>query len=312
MNKVTLTAFSIFVCFTLTGCQATRQIGMLVSSKLTPLEYVSPASGATPSERLYIVESGIDSGRNALLFIGGSGCTSHGVYLGSYLSGLTGNYTAFALEKPAVSKGAIGRSCTSEYHEQNVSEAIMQRNLAQLDGIMRGDHGQFQTVSIFGVSEGAVIASQLAALHPDINRVVLIGSGGMDQQTALRLLRDSKRSSIDVDIVLSKLEANDDKQEVVYGQSLAYWQSFLSIDSADSLITTDMPILAIMGSEDRSEPIESLYYLKDRFAENDKENLTLEVVDGANHTLMRGNKDMKPALFRKVSEFLGYTTNQSD
>lgn len=287
----------------LAACATARKADYFISSVLTDLPAYAAPAAAEPASRLYRLDLA-DDPKHAVLFVTGSGCASLSVYLRPYLRGLSGDIAVFALEKPGVGLWDTGSACTGDYLDTATFDSRVDRNIAVLDALAMGAYGDFDRISLIGVSEGGTVASGLAAAKPLVDSVVLIGEGGMAQSRALRLLHSTGRSTVDPDQITQRLSLGYNTREMVYGQTLSYWKSFLDVEPARLLRQSDARVMAVMGEEDQQVPIESLAYLEDAYQGRSSSKLISVRIKGAGHNLIGQWRDFKPDVFRSVSEFL--------
>ncbi|MCU7935579.1 MAG: alpha/beta hydrolase [Candidatus Thiodiazotropha sp. (ex Dulcina madagascariensis)] len=286
----------------LSGCASVRQVQYLLKSTTLPLDRLEAPVAAAPATTIYAFDSGSNP-RHAILFLTGSGCASLVNYLRPYLNGLNEPFRIFALEKPGVQYRDSGWFCSEKFLAENYFEARRDRTLAVVDWLLSGDAGDFEKVSLLGISEGGVIASEIAALRSGISSLAIIGSGGMPQRQALRILHARGKASVDIDALERQVAKTPGSLDSSYGQTYRYWSSYFDVSPADALLHTSVPILVIMGTKDNSEPIESLDYLVRVFADAGKKNLDVKRLEGANHVLSRNGEDLKPGIMGMISEW---------
>ncbi|MCU7905325.1 MAG: prolyl oligopeptidase family serine peptidase [Candidatus Thiodiazotropha sp. (ex Epidulcina cf. delphinae)] len=287
----------------LSGCASVRQVQYLLKSTSLPLEQLQAPVAATPATTIYAFDSGSNPS-HAILFLTGSGCASLVNYLRPYLDGLRGPFRIFALEKPGIQYRDTGLFCSDEFLAENYFAARRDRALAVTDWLLSGGAGLFEKVSLFGVSEGGVIAGEIAALRSGISSVAIIGSGGMSQRQALRILYARGEISMDIDALEKKVSRSPNSFDKSFGQTYRYWSSYFDVSPTEALLLVNAPILAIMGVKDSSEPIESLDYLVQAFENAGKKNLEVKRLEDANHVLSRGGEDLKPVIMDAISGWI--------
>lgn len=194
-------------------------------------------------------------------------------------------------------------SCSTEFLDSYAYQNLLARNRQGQQWVMRQSGKRL--IAVIGVSEGATIAAQLAADQPTIPRLVVIGDGGLSFRKAAGILASRQETRPQIERAFAEVAADpDNARETVFGMTYRYWSSILDVDPMPIYQQVHQPILAIMGENDESVPIESLYYLRDRFRDAGRENLTTMVVPGASHTLVRDGEDIRPAVMGKIAVWI--------
>lgn len=302
--KLIAMSFVVASSLVISGC--TEGIQYFASSFLENLEEEQPPSKISYPTRLYRIDFGHSQARKAVVFITGSGCEGLRNYLAPYLdNGISGEFTVFALEKPGVPKRSIGQRCTDEFRRLVTFDNLLEQNSILVDAISSGAYGEFEGISVFGVSEGAIIGSALSEYNDKVERVALVGFGGLSLIDSWEILFSSKRTFLDPKIVKERVANSDDPDELVYGNTVRYYRSILNVYPAGHLLASRSPVLAVMGEKDQHVPIESLHYLQSAFNKaGQSDRITTIQVNGANHPLVGENEDHKHRIFKTISEFL--------
>jgi pimeloyl-ACP methyl ester carboxylesterase len=178
------------------------------------------------------------------------------------------------------------------------AEQILQRNREALARVAaRSGHVD----AVFGVSEGADIAAQLAVENPGVRRLVVIGGGGLSLRQSLDILpaRPAGRAA---ERARARDPASPSKRFL--GLPYLYWSSFLDHDPLRAYLQVSQPTWVVHGEADESVPIASAYALRDAVARAGRTNFTFDFVGGASHTLVRDGRDLKPLVFADIDRWL--------
>lgn len=305
-------AFPVFVAVvtTLSACSIATPIRYAFDSARDPPERLRIDAPDGTDLVLYSVAIGDGAAPirpKRMLFVSGSGCTSLGRFLRPYLAPIRAPHRVFAVEKPGIAEGDLGFACSDAFHAADILPAILARQRAALDWLRRGGDGGSGPVTLFGVSEGGSVAVALAAeAGPAIvDRVIVVGSGGLPLRRSLQILASRDRLPIDVEALFS--EVASDPHAVSrrrLGHAHAYWSSMLDADPLPAYLRLQVPTLVLFGEQDRSVPVESAWHLREALRIAGRRNVTVGIVPGADHTLHRDGQDLKASLFRYASEGL--------
>ena len=165
-------------------------------------------------------------------------------------------------------------------------------------------------VLLLGVSEGAYVASAVAARNSAVTHLAMIGRGGMRQVDELRMLVDRQYptvdSTVDFDAECAKVLAeplSTDKR--LFGQTYKYWAGQAFVDPLEFLLPLQIPVIVGFGEEDLSVPVESVRLLQRRFLETGKRNLTVRLYPDAGHTLVgKDGTDYRSVFLKSLSNWL--------
>ncbi len=291
----------VLAAFLLAGC-ATNYAGMALSGVTEP-----PASAQIKNFRgetldLFWIDT-TPNPEKSLFFVSGSGCASLIFFLRSYFRGFAPGYRIYAVQKPGVKPLDTGLLCSRDFNSHYTFDNLLGNNSAALASL---PHGPFKTpVAIIGVSEGGSFAANLAAEHPEIKRLVVIGSGGMRFREELMTLAKRKSNGEHLRRKLDKVAADPNNPEAtVLGLPHRYLSSMLDVDPVPAFLRVNQPIILIMGGNDDSVPVESTQVLQHAFAGAGKTNLDVRIVPGASHALTHDGKDLKPGLMADIGRFI--------
>lgn len=243
-----------------------------------------------------------------LFVIPGSDCGSMGGLLPGYFEGLDGRAGAmriFILHKRFIGTDAQG-NCSAEFTQADHPG----RWLADQTEFIRAElaaaraNGQLPgRIVIVGISEGAEIAPILAMRIPRVTHVALLANGGMDPFDTYRLqmLRHGFHQAV-AEIERACASSTDDT--VVSERTCRYWQELRTIRHTENLLALEVPVFIAMGEEDVLVPIESAWFIRDKFATAGKKNLHLHTVPGTGHDFVREGKNALPYLWDALEKWL--------
>ncbi|WP_334188146.1 alpha/beta hydrolase family protein [Noviherbaspirillum sp.] len=239
--------------------------------------------------------------------ISGSDCISMKGLLPNYFDGLEG--TSGGMRIFILHKRFIGTSdCGSQFIEMDYPSRWIEDQaefiLAQLS-IAAMNYQRPSKLLLVGISEGAEVVPVLAGRIRDVTHAALLGNGGMDPYDALRLqatkygFTDAAR---DIDIICNDSPASFDR--VVADRSCRYWSEMRSLRHTDNLLRLDIPLFVAMGEADRMVPIESAWYIRDRFAAAGKTTLRVLTVPDADHGFRARDVSVLPQVWRRLEEWM--------
>ena len=161
-------------------------------------------------------------------------------------------------------------------------------------------------VFLIGTSEGGVIAPAVAIKHKEVTRVLILGSGGMNQAGELSILaRQGLLASAGISSVpqlkkvFKEIASNPSVNNRWFGHTYKRWHSYLWYSPARDIARLHCPILVIMGSADQSAPVESALSL--RSLAQIRDNLKVYIASGLDHSFRdKAGKLQLPALAAKV------------
>jgi len=249
----------------------------------------------------------VDTGPNpqqAIFFVSGSGCASLRYFLRSYFEGLEGSWRIHSVQKEGVGGLETGGNCSDAFRASYNYDILLERNAAALEWVKSRSPNSVS--AIVGVSEGGTIAAALAAENPEIDRLVVIGSGGLSLRQMTQILAERQGRPEELAAGLAAVDADPaNLGRDFMGMPHPYLASVLDVDPLPIFARVTQPTMLIIGEEDESVPVESARYLARSLEEYGKSNVTLTVIPGADHTLRRDGQDLKPALMARLSRWLG-------
>ncbi|WP_420475596.1 alpha/beta hydrolase family protein [Noviherbaspirillum sp. ST9] len=243
-----------------------------------------------------------------LFMIPGSDCGSMDGVLPGYFDGLDGRAGAiriFILHKRFIGADAQG-SCSAEFIRADHPE----RWLADQEEFIRAELSAARVndqpperIVIVGMSEGAEIAPLLAKRIPGVTHVALLANGGMDPFDTYRL--QMQRHGFHQAVAdIERACALPSDEMVVSERTCRYWQELRTLRHADNLLALDTPVFIAMGEEDTLVPIESAWFIREKFTTAGKKNLHLLTVPGTGHDFLREGKSALPYLWDALEQWL--------
>jgi len=173
--------------------------------------------------------------------------------------------------------------------------------------------GHLKEIMIIADSEGGVIAPEITANNKKVNKLIVLGNGGLSgtEKTHLILEKEKKNnikgyftlSGINtdeqLDSLLIEIKQNPTTDKSFLGNSYKYWNSYIYFDIDSQYERITIPTLIIIGDNDYSIPVESITRLKDKL--KGKSNFTFHIVPDANHSFIdtKGNK-LFPEIMKNI------------
>jgi dienelactone hydrolase len=248
------------------------------------LERESPSEAARPIDTYLFV-------------VGGSDCTSMQYLLPQYFRGLEGEsgpIRIFFLQKRFIEARTWGRAwgCGADFiRADHPSRWIADQTefiAAQLAPVRAGPHPP-KRIAVLGISEGGDIVPLLARHIPGVTHAAIVANGGMNPLDAYRLQAEKQGFTAALDALASLDQAPpadpDAAEHFIAGRTWRYWSELRALTHTDNLLALTIPILIGMGDADQLVPVESAWYIRDRFVQHGKINLSLLVYPGADHGL---------------------------
>lgn len=219
-----------------------------------------------------------------IIGIGGSDATSAQVFR-FLLKDLPGNIRVCALQKRHVSHNSFHASKPSPaYHAKNYLSQLVKDQTEFVANVLSTEDVSARRVVILGLSEGAVVASAVAARSPHVTHLAVVGDGGMKPIDAFRIW--GRRHNVDIDAMYKAVTEDPALNKFALGPyTYRYWAEMLGADPMEDLRRLDIPLFFAMGEKDDSVPIESLDLLRDAFTRLGKRNLTTRIYPDCGHDL---------------------------
>jgi pimeloyl-ACP methyl ester carboxylesterase len=246
-----------------------------------------------------------------MLMIQGSGCERviNIAGTGSYSSlynfipyAAQGRFTVMAVEKPYsgpvgdVSRGSA-RSCSAEFHADFTAESWLAALEASVADARRLPWVDGRRTLLFGTSEGAVMASLLAARDKKVTDVVVIGGSGTTQLfdfLAFAYQRCFDRSECIAEVerqVRAIAAAPQSSTQFAWGHPYKRWTSFFGVDPAGALLRSRARVYVAFGTADASVPPISQELIVARLMAAARDVTVRRVPNGSHGLTSAGAKD---------------------
>lgn len=240
-----------------------------------------------------------DKKATPILLISGSGCRDFGPRIPTFFANYPLPVEVYFLEKNGIEKGADGEHCSATYNqtdnlEQRVSDAL---EFIESESYLKtlGRH----SLAILGFSEGGVVAPLVAAHSEKIGWLATAGSGGLPQSEEFLIFsaRAVKPypgfySRAQLEHAYSAIKADPNSlDQLFFGHPYRYWSSHLFYDPIPTYAKLTIPVMAAMGENDDSVPIESGRKLQEYFLSHPAKDFKFIEYKGAGHALRTQDKD---------------------
>lgn len=275
--------------------------------------HVAIARGFPP---ITFYQSGNDPSMPTLLLVQGSGCqplmvrsqgNQYSTFYGLINAAQDGRFNVLVVEKPHAAPSPIkdagtAKNCPPSFNQTFTLESWVTALQLALDTQIPPERRKLP-VYVFGVSEGAVVASRLAALRPkQISRVALIGLSGSSQLfDFVQSTYQTTESDGDVVAELAALETTirdvnknpTSADKFFAGHPYKRWSSFFKADATADLLKSSAAVYLVSGMQDHSVPIRSTERAWTSLLVAGRD-VTFRRVPGADHGLMsEKHPDMK-------------------
>jgi pimeloyl-ACP methyl ester carboxylesterase len=258
-----------------------------------------------------------------MLMIQGSGCTpvlsirqggaSSSVYnLEKFAR--DGKFTIIAVEKPfsgLVARAGSPQGCSDAFNADFTAESWRNALQAALNDARKMSWVDHKRTLVLGSSEGAVMASFLAANDPTITDVVSISGSGTTQ--LFDFIAQAYRSCFDTSACLADIERNvaaiksdpNSSTKFAWGHPYKRWTSFFAIDPGDLLLRSKARAYIAIGTADDSVPAISQELVVAKLILAGRDVTVRRVADGT-HSLNRRNATNWNELDRELDAALNW------
>lgn len=241
----------------------------------------------------YVVRPALDERRYRVYFIPGSGCRGLAPIAASYFAGLRAAEVIVPHKQHVDPLAWPGPpDCGPAFIAHDDLAAWGRDAQAFLQWHMRRHPPTSgQPVILVGSSEGAELLPLLVRAVPEVERVVLVGSTGLDPLDALRLqaVREGAPKFVAQLSALTKDPSVADDR-LFAGRSVGYWRRLMTWSLAEPLLRWDRPVWMAMGQLDEQVPVAALTQFVRR-AQDRGRSLCVAVFEGADHGLQRPDHD---------------------
>lgn len=261
-----------------------------------------------------------------LLMIQGSGCVP---ILASESGGSTlfnlgvyaqeQRFAVIAVEKPHAmaqsQDGGTAQGCSKEFNEDFTAASWVEALRASVAHARRSPYVDQRRTLVMGFSEGAVMASLLAARDPKITDVILIGGSGTTQLFDLMLgaydCFDASACISQVEAQAKAISANSlSTTNFAWGHPYKRWSSFFRVDPAEELLRSKARVYLAFGTRDESVPPPSQELIAAKLMSAGRD-VTVRRVADAGHSLMPQKASGWSALDRELRATLDWFWRRS-
>jgi len=235
------------------------------------------------------------AGSTLIFFVSGSGCASVKARFPGYFDPIQHQLDArvLVLQKRGIEENSNGNSCSrtfvhTDYFDQTVADQTEFINYQ-----LGKQSTRPKAIVLMGASEGSVVAAKIASIDSRMTHLALIGSGGSTVRENLRLLsRKIWYLSAPEEKFAAIATEPGSTTKSAWGHSYKYWSSLLDVDIGNLLLSLDIPIVMAMGEQDESVPVETAISLKQKFAEQEKQNFHLYAFPNSDHRLYDSKRSL--------------------
>lgn len=239
----------------------------------------------------YSFTLGSPSPRDPLIFfISGSGCASVKNRFPAFFNPIEGKLNArvLILQKRGIEEDSTGEHCSQVFRDTDFFPRTVSDQLEFINHHLSSQAKGVNSVVLLGASEGAVVASKIASIDSRITHLALLSGGGSTLRANLELISKKKWYLPAPYRTFSSIESDPgNTSKLAWGHSYKYWSTILDVNIGELLLPLNIPIIAAMGEQDESVPIETVRSLKQRFNSLGKSNFYLHIFPEADHQLRR-------------------------
>jgi dienelactone hydrolase len=241
-----------------------------------------------------------------MLVIQGSGCTpvltlrqgraSSSIYSLEKFA-RDGKFTVVAVEKPfsgITPQGGVAQGCSDAFNADFTADSWRNALQAALNDARKMSWVDHTRTLVLGSSEGAVMASVMAANDQKITDVISISGSGTTQ--LFDFIAEAYRSCFDTSACLAEIVRNVaeiksdpySSTKFAWGHPYKRWTSFFSVDPSDLLLKSKARVYIATGTADDSVPAVSQEVVVAKLLAAGRDVTVRRVPDGT-HSLNRRN-----------------------
>jgi predicted esterase len=244
-------------------------------------------------------DAGQEDKATPILLISGSGCRPFGQRIPSFFQRYPAPVDVYFLEKTGIAKGDDGTRCSPAYRHADRLERRVEDALAFIGAEPRLKTLAARRLAILGFSEGGMVAPIVATRSAKIGWLATAGSGGLPQSEEFLIFQARgaapyatlfTREQLLQTFAAIKADPDSIDKEFL-GNPYRYWSSRLFVDPLSSYARLDIPVVAAMGENDDSVPIESGRRLGAYFATRPDKPFTFVEYPRAGHALQAPERD---------------------
>ena len=253
----------------------------------------------------YYLSEAEENGAPLILMIQGSGCkrvisnkkdiVSTSIY-NLFNIANTGKFSVLAVEKPfsGQKQNAQGNSvehvCSSQFHNDFTVESWVKALNVAIEGALTKLKKKPKQILVFGFSEGAGIASQLAMINSSVTHVISSGGSGVSQMydfiaSAYQNCFDRSECINQAYSILEKiLKDPNSSTKFAWGHPYKRWTSFFRLDPSENLLKSKAKVYLVFGTSDSATPALSQEIIAAKLKSSGRD-ITVRRISGANHNL---------------------------
>ncbi|MBZ2209342.1 alpha/beta hydrolase family protein [Massilia soli] len=176
-----------------------------------------------------------------------------------------GRFTVVAVEKPfsgeeTTDSSGTATACSRQFNEDFTAEGWLKALQAGLADARRSPWADQQRTLVLGMSEGAVMATMLAASDKRVTDVIAISGSGTTQ--LYDFFAQAYRTCFDVSRCLAALESTardisadpHSSTRFAWGHPHKRWTSFFRVDPGEQLLRSRARIYLALGTSDSAVP----------------------------------------------------------
>jgi pimeloyl-ACP methyl ester carboxylesterase len=179
--------------------------------------------------------------------------------------GQEGLFTVVVVEKPfsgtnEVQNAGAGQTCSAAFNDDFTADSWLRALRASLQDARKSPWVDQKRTLVFGHSEGAVMATMLAANDDRITDVVAIGASGTTQ--LYDFIVHAYHACFDVPRCLADVERNaraivrnpNSSTDFAWGHPFKRWTSFFRVDPSEELLHSKARVYIAFGTADNAVP----------------------------------------------------------
>lgn len=322
-----LSFFGVALCWPFFTCAVSQELGSSTVIADTSFERrtVQDMRARTVS---YYISHPKSGSAPIMLVIQGSGCTpvltvrdgkvSSSVFnLEKFAS--DGKFTVMAVEKPFSAIGiqsGSAQGCSAAFNDDFTAESWLAALQAALKDARKMLWVDQKRTLVLGTSEGAVMASLVAANDPAITDVVSISGSGTTQ--LFDFVAQAYRNCFDTSLCLADIEKNvvaiksdpTSSTKFAWGHPYKRWTSFFAIDPGELLLKSKARVYIAIGTADDTVPAISQELAVAKLVLN-RHDVTVRRVAEGTHSLNRRGASNWDDLDRELSTALEWFSKTS-
>ena len=208
-----------------------------------------------------------------------------------------GKFAVVAVEKPFSGAGAqsgYAQGCSEAFNADFTAESWGRALQAALNDARKMAWVDRRRTLVLGSSEGAVMASVVAANDPTVTDVVFISGSGTTQ--LFDFIADAYRNCFDASACLTNVEKNvaaikatpTSSTQFAWGHPHKRWSSFFAIDPGELLLKSNARVYIAIGTADEAVPAISQELAATKLLLGGRDVTVRRVLDGTHSLNRRG------------------------